>query len=108
MSRLLRFGDFKSRNHPIEITKSEFNLCILRPFMSNVSSEYNFTPRRRLRGAHLQTIAGNFLPRTNLLPPGERRRFIVAEHGSGAKVAVECLCHWQADRRPAMTVVVVH
>jgi len=76
--------------------------------MSNVSSEYNFTPRRRLRGAHLQTIAGNFLPRTNLLPPGERRRFIVAEHGSGAKVAVECLCHWQPERRHAMTVVVVH
>ena len=61
----------------------------------DVSSEYSFVPRRGLRRAHLQTIAGNFLPRTNLLPPGERRIFTVAEHDSGMKVQVECVCHWQ-------------
>ena len=59
------------------------------------SSDHNFVPRRGLSGGHLQTIAGNFLPRTNLLPQGERRRFLVAEHHSGAKIEVECVCHWQ-------------
>ena len=76
--------------------------------MADVSSDFNFTPRRRLRGGHIQTIAGNFLQRPNLLPPGERRQFIVAEHDSGAKVAVECLCHWQGKREAVMTMVVVH
>ncbi|HVH87692.1 MAG TPA: alpha/beta fold hydrolase [Terriglobales bacterium] len=74
----------------------------------DVSSEYNFIPRRGLRHAHLQTIAGNFLPCTNLLPRGERRRFIVDEHRSGAQVAVECVCHWQPNHRSAMAVVIVH
>ena len=63
----------------------------------DVSSEYNFVPRRGLRRAHLQTIAGNFLPRTNLLPPGERRVFTVEEHDSGAKVQIVCVCHWQQE-----------
>jgi hypothetical protein len=63
--------------------------------MSDVSSEYSFIPRRGLRRAHLQTIAGNFLPRTNLLPPGERRVFTVEEHDSGVKVRIACICHWQ-------------
>jgi len=61
-----------------------------------------------LKGSHAQTIAGNFLPRVNLLPEGERRRFLVAEHDSGAKAEVECVCHWQSERRSAMTVVIVH
>jgi hypothetical protein len=74
----------------------------------DVSSEYKFAPRRHLRGGHIQTIAGNFLPRRNLLPPGERRKFIVAEHDSGSEIAVECMCHWQSARREAMTVVIVH
>ena len=65
--------------------------------MSDVSSEYNFIPRRGLRRAHLQTIAGNFLPRTNLLPRGERRVFTIEEHESGAKVQVVCVCHWQKE-----------
>ena len=38
-----------------------------------------FRPRRGFRGAHAQTIAGNFLPRRNQLPPPEDRLFIV--HG---------------------------
>jgi uncharacterized protein len=74
----------------------------------DVSSEYSFTPRRGLRLGHLQTIAGNFLPRTNVLPSGERRQFIVAQHGSGVPVAIECVCHWQPDRRSAMALVIVH
>lgn len=61
----------------------------------DVSSEYKFIPRRGLRRAHLQTVAGNFMRRTNLLPPGERRVFTVEEHESGAKVQIVCMCHWQ-------------
>ena len=73
-----------------------------------VSSEYNFIPRFGLRGAHAQTIAGNFLPRKNLLPIGERRKFIVAKHDSGLEIAIECSCHWQSQPREATTVVIVH
>lgn len=82
--------------------------CNLAYCLEMISSEYTFEPRRHLRSGHLQTIAGNFLPRTNLLPVGERRKFIVAEHGTGAEIAVECLCHWQSQRLDAMTVVIVH
>jgi uncharacterized protein len=67
--------------------------------MSDLSSEFQFVPRRGLRGAHAQTLAGNFLPRKNLLPPGERRIFKVAEHETGATIAVECVCHWQSGER---------
>jgi predicted alpha/beta-fold hydrolase len=74
----------------------------------DVSFEYNFTPRRGLRHPHLQTIAGNFLPRTNLLPTGERRRFVVAQHRSGTPIQVECVCHWQRNRQEAMAVIIVH
>ncbi len=62
-----------------------------------------FTPRRLFPGGHAQTIAGNFLPRTNLLPPAEERLFDV-EPG----IQVLCHCHWQAERRSAITVIVVH
>src|SRR3954449_667780 len=76
--------------------------------MVDVSSAHKFVPRRGLRLGHLQTIAGNFLPRTNLLPAGERRRFLVDEHESGAQIQVECVCHWQPEPRSAMTVIIVH
>jgi uncharacterized protein len=76
--------------------------------MADVSSAHQFIPRRGLRLGHLQTIAGNFLPRTNLLPLGERRRFIVDEHESGFQVQVECVCHWQPEPRSTMTVIIVH
>jgi len=92
-------------NKPPRYTHFEPRVSISR---MDVSSEYSFTPRRGLRLGHLQTIAGNFLPRTNFLPPGERRQFVVAQHGSGVPVAVECVCHWQPDRRPAMALVIVH
>ena len=74
----------------------------------DVSSEHQFIPRRGLRGGHIQTIAGNFLPRTNLLPAGERRVFTVAEHQTGAKVQVECVCHWQQGRRSRLALIIVH
>ena len=62
-----------------------------------------FRPRRPFVGGHAQTIAGNFLPRQNQLPPAEERLFRVEP-----EVQVLCHCHWQADRASAMTLVVVH
>jgi predicted alpha/beta-fold hydrolase len=62
-----------------------------------------FRPRRAFRGGHLQTIAGNFLPRRNQLPPAEERLFHVER-----EVQVLCHCHWQANRSGAMTLVIVH
>lgn len=62
-----------------------------------------FEPRRFLGGAHAQTIVGNFLPRRNLLPAPEERLFQVEP-----EVQVLCHCHWQRERRTAMTLVVVH
>jgi len=62
-----------------------------------------FRPRRSLRGAHAQTIAGNFLPRRNLLPPPEERLFSVEPD-----MQVLCHCHWQPQRARAMTLVIVH
>src|SRR5579871_3902699 len=63
----------------------------------------SFVPRRGLRNAHLQTIASTFLPRVNRLPPPEDRLFQVEP-----ETQVLCHCHWQADRRGAMTAVIVH
>jgi len=74
----------------------------------DVSSDHEFVPRRGLRHGHLQTVAGNFLPRANLLPHGQPRRFMVDQHHSGAQVAVECVCHWQSNRQKHMAVVIVH
>ena len=62
-----------------------------------------FRPRRPFLNSHAQTIAGNFLPRRNLLPPPEDRLFTV-EPG----VQVLCHCHWQPQRPTSMTIVIVH
>jgi len=63
----------------------------------------SFLPRPGLRGGHRQTLANFFLPRRIVLPPAEQR---LVEVEPGVKVL--CHCHWQADRRNALTVVVVH
>jgi uncharacterized protein len=62
-----------------------------------------FQPHRFLASAHAQTIVGNFLPRRNLMPAPEERLFEV-EPG----MQVLCHCHWQANRKAAMTLVIVH
>ena len=59
--------------------------------------------RRGLRGGHLQTVANFLLRRRIPLPPGERR-LIEVEPG----VQVLCHCHWQPDRKNALTVIIVH
>jgi uncharacterized protein len=62
-----------------------------------------FSPRRGLRGGHRQTLASFFLRRRLDLPQPEARR-IEVEPG----VKILCHCHWQNDRRNALTVIIVH
>ena len=62
-----------------------------------------FLPRRPFVGGHAQTIAGNFLPRRNELPPPEERLIRI-----DAEVQVLCHCHWQPKRAGAMTMIIVH
>jgi len=73
------------------------------PSLAVQLSQRGFKPRRWLANAHLQTIAGNFQRRDNLLPEPEERLFPVAP-----EVQVLCLCHWQRERRQRPTVVIVH
>ncbi|HUO59368.1 MAG TPA: alpha/beta fold hydrolase [Candidatus Acidoferrales bacterium] len=62
-----------------------------------------FVPRRGLRNGHLQTFAGNFMKRPNLLPEPEERLFSVEP-----EVQVLCHCHWQPERSQRLTVLIVH
>src|SRR6266705_5576440 len=62
-----------------------------------------FKARRLFRGGHLQTLAGFFLFRNSRLPQPEERYIEVAPG-----VQILCHCHWQEDRRKALTVMVVH
>jgi predicted alpha/beta-fold hydrolase len=66
-------------------------------------SSVRFLPRRWLCGAHAQTLAGNFLPRPNLLPPPEERLFQVEPDAQ-----VLCHCHWQSARRAHFTILLIH
>lgn len=70
-----------------------------------------FIPRRWLRNGHLQTLAGNFLPRGLTLPEAEP--LLVEVEGPVAGYGpsrVLCHCHWQPRevRRQRLTVVLVH
>ena len=70
-----------------------------------------FVPRRFLRNGHLQTIVGNLLPRTYLLPEPESHLIEVEAAASdrGASFVV-CHCHWQPAgvRSERLTMVIVH
>src|SRR5437764_14117344 len=67
------------------------------------NAQESFVPRRFLRNGHLQTLAGNFLPRDNRLPAPEERLFQVEEGDQ-----VLCHCHWQPQRGTRSTVILVH
>ena len=70
-----------------------------------------FHPRRFLANGHLQTIVGNFLPRPDHLPPGERYLVEVAPaEDSRISSQVLCLGHWQpaADRASCPTAILLH
>jgi predicted alpha/beta-fold hydrolase len=68
-------------------------------------------PRRFLRNGHAQTIAGNFLPRRNSLPPPVDE-LIEVSPASESQISsrVLCQCHWQPEevRRARPAVVLVH
>ncbi len=71
----------------------------------------DFIPRRWLLNGHLQTLAGNFLPRRLTLPDPET--LLVEVDGPVAGYGpsrVLCHCHWQPVevRRQRLTVVLVH
>ncbi len=65
----------------------------------------HFTPRRFFANPHLQTIAGNFLPRPHPLPPPEA---VLVSTEPGTQVL--CHCHWQPYERraEAPTAIIVH
>jgi uncharacterized protein len=70
-----------------------------------------FTPRTLLRSGHLQTLAGNFLPRDISLP--EPEPLLVEVEGPVAGYGpsyVLCHCHWQPleVRALRLTVILVH
>ncbi len=70
-----------------------------------------FIPRRWLRNGHLQTLAGNFLPRRLTL--SEPEPLLVEVEGPVAGYGpsqVLCHCHWQPRevRSRRLTVVLVH
>jgi predicted alpha/beta-fold hydrolase len=70
-----------------------------------------FRPRRYLRNGHLQTIAGNYLPRSSDLPPGEPQLVEVSPPAGGQIASqVLCECHWQAAsvRSAQPTAIIVH
>jgi predicted alpha/beta-fold hydrolase len=60
-------------------------------------------PRRWLRGGHVQTVASFLIQRRLQVPAPEERMIEVAP---GVKVL--CHCHWQTDRRNALTIIIVH
>lgn len=62
-----------------------------------------FRPHPWFRGGHVQTLASFLLQRRVELPTPEDRLIGVAPG-----VKVRCLCHWQSDRRDALTLIVVH
>lgn len=62
-----------------------------------------FVPRRLFGGGHAQTLAGNFLPRKNVLPQPEEQIFNI-EDG----VQILCHCHWQSNPESHSTLLIVH
>ncbi len=62
-----------------------------------------FRPHPWLRGGHVQTLASFLLPRKIRLSKPEERLVEVVP-----SIKLRCLCHWQPDRRGALTLIVVH
>jgi predicted alpha/beta-fold hydrolase len=70
-----------------------------------------FHPRRFLSNGHLQTIAGNFLPRKSLLPAAVSQLVeVVPARGSQIATQILCECHWQAPEARASrpSVIILH
>jgi predicted alpha/beta-fold hydrolase len=73
--------------------------------------EVNFRPRRFLTNGHLQTIAGNYFARANVLPQPEEQ-LVEVSPASQSQIAsqVLCHCHWQPEkvRAERPTAIIVH
>jgi uncharacterized protein len=82
-------------------------LSTLVPNTSSPAWLEEFVPRRFLLGGHIQTIAGNFLPRKYSLPAAEKI-YVEVDAATGSQVL--CVCHWQPEeiRSRRLTVVLVH
>jgi hypothetical protein len=70
----------------------------------------SFQPRHWLSNGHLQTIAGNFLPRKSSLPaPTAELVEVSPARGTQISSQVLCECHWQPAsvraRRPAVLIL---
>lgn len=81
--------------------------------MSNLPQDWlaPFLCRSLLRSGHLQTLAGNFLPRNLALPEPERMLVEVEGPVSGYGPSyVLCHCHWQPKevRAQRLTLILVH
>jgi hypothetical protein len=76
-----------------------------------VQTVAEFQPRRFLHSGHLQTIFGNYLPRTNNLPAPEAQ-LVEVSPATDYQISsqVLCHCHWQpAEVRAARpTAIIVH
>jgi predicted alpha/beta-fold hydrolase len=70
-----------------------------------------FLPRRCLRNGHLQTIAGNFLPRASHLP-APIAELVEVSPASGTQISTQvlCKCHWQPAevRASRPTAILLH
>jgi predicted alpha/beta-fold hydrolase len=69
-----------------------------------------FIPRRFLRNGHVQTIAGNFLPRRHPALPPPEARLVEVEAATSTRPAsnVLCHCHWQPlDVRASRTTLLL-
>jgi hypothetical protein len=78
---------------------------------TSTSLATDFFPRRFMRNGHLQTIFGNYLPRTNSLPPAEAQLVEVSpatEHQISSQIL--CHSHWQPEtiRAASPTAIIVH
>lgn len=83
-------------------------VCGTRPWPADVPPFY---PRKWMRNGHVQTVAGNFLPRPSSLPEAERVLVeVCAAHGTQIASEVLVECHWQsaADRSRRPTAIVLH
>jgi predicted alpha/beta-fold hydrolase len=70
-----------------------------------------FAPRRFFSNGHLQTILGNFLPRTSSLPPAQTVLVVVSPAINGQIASrIRCDCHWQPVevRASRPTAIIVH
>jgi predicted alpha/beta-fold hydrolase len=83
----------------------------LLPASANSFAPPPFRPRRFFRNAHIQTIAGNFLPRTSSLPPPSEE-LVEVSPASGNQISTQvlCKCHWHPPETRAQrsTAIILH